>query len=114
MGGTLQRLEFELLVKNPNRFALQIQGLDFTASINGEQLATGDSDQSVTVPAVGEALVDVQVVLGLAQLLSQARKLLTRSEQGPVYYGVSGTVDLENWPSPIPFDVEGEYSSPLK
>lgn len=114
IGGTLQRLEIELLVKNPNRFALQVQGLDFTAFVNGEKLAKGDSDKAVTVPAVGEALLDVQVVLGLAELLSQARKLFTQSKQGPLHYGVSGTVDLENWPSPIPFDVEGEYSNPLQ
>ena len=66
------------------------------------------------IPALGEALLDVQVALGLAGLLSQASKLFTDPEQGPLRYGVSGTVTLENWPIDIPFNVNREISSPLQ
>ena len=114
IGRTVQRLEIGLLVQNPNRFDLHIQELNFTALVNGENFAKGNSSESATVPASSEALLKVQVELGLADLLSQAAKLFTAPEQGPLQYGVSGTVTLENWPTDIPFDVVGEYSNPLQ
>jgi len=114
LGGRLQQLELGLIVENPNRFDLQISGLDFTALINGEKFASGSSDQSVNVPGLGEALLQVEVVLGLTELFSQASKLLSSPNEGPLVYGVTGSVDLENWPSAIPFNVTGEYTSPLQ
>ncbi len=114
LGGTLQQLELGLLIQNPNRFDLQISGVDFTALVNGERFASGSSNQGVNVPGLGEALLEVQVVLGLTELFSQASKLLTSPSEGPLVYGVTGTVDLENWPSSIPFNVDGEYASPLQ
>lgn len=114
LGGTLQQLELGLIIENPNRFDLRISGVDFTALVNGERFASGSSNQGVNVPGLGEALMEVQVTLGLSQLFSQASKLLTSPNEGPLVYGVQGTVDLENWPRAIPFNVDGEYTSPLQ
>lgn len=114
LGGTLQQLELTLLIENPNRFDLQLSGVDFTALVNGERFASGSSDQYVNVPGLGEASIDLQVALGLTQLLSQASKLFTAPNEGPLSYGVTGTVDLENWPTSIPFSVDGEYANPLQ
>ena len=114
IGSSVQRLQIGLLVKNPNRFDLHIQAINFTALVNGEKFAKGDSIRTVKIPALGEALLDVQVALGLAGLLSQASKLFTDPEQGPLRYGVTGTVTLENWPIDIPFNVNREISSPLQ
>jgi len=112
IGSSLQRLEIELLIQNPNRFDLQIQGMNFTALVNGEKLAKGNSEQQVTVPGLGEALLEVQVVLGIEELFSQASKVLTQEEEA-LNYSIGGTVMLENWPSAIPFNVDGEYVNPL-
>jgi len=95
IGSTVQRLQIGLLVENPNRFDLLIQEINFT-------------------PGLGEALLDVQVELGLADLLSQASKLFTSPEQGPLNYGITGTVSLENWPTDIPFNVNRTIDSPLQ
>jgi len=114
IGSTVQRLQLGLLVQNPNRFDLLIQEINFTALVNGEKFASGNSDNSVKIPGLGEALLDVQVELGLADLLSQASKLFTAPDQGPLQYGVTGTVSLENWPTAIPFNVTREISSPLQ
>lgn len=114
LGGALQKLELGLIIENPNRFDLQISGLDFTALINGEKFASGSSNGGAHVPGMGEAFLEVQVALGLSQLFSQASKLLSAADEGPLVYGVTGTVDLENWPSPIPFNVEREFISPLQ
>jgi len=112
IGSSLQRLEIELLIQNPNRFDLQIQGMNFTALVNGKKLAKGNSEQQVTVPGLGEALLEVQVVLGIEELFSQAAKVLTEEEEA-LNYSIGGTVTLENWPSAIPFNVDGEYANPL-
>jgi len=114
IGGAVQQLELGLIIENPNRFDLRISGVDFTALINGEKFASGSSDQGVNVPGLGEALIQVQVALGISQLFSQAAKLLSSPNDGPLIYGVTGTVDLENWPASIPFRVDGEYASPLQ
>jgi len=111
--GSAQRLEIELLIENPNRFDLPIQSVDFTAFVNREKLAKGASDQFVNVPALGQARIEVQVVLGLEELFSQATRVLTEPDSS-VNYSVDGTVSLENWPSAIPFNVDGEYENPLK
>jgi len=112
LGGAIQQLELALLIQNPNRFDLQIQGLNFTTFVNKEKLAKGSSDQPVIVPGLGEALLEVQVLLGITELLSQASKLITDSDT-PLEYSIGGTVNLENWPSAIPFNIGGEYVSPL-
>ncbi len=114
IGGTLQRMQVELLVKNPNRFSIYLQGLDFTAFVNDERLAKGGSDQAMTIPAVGESLVNVQLTLGLVDMLSQASKLFLQPEARPLLYRISGTVNLEGWPAPIPFNTNGEYNNPLQ
>ena len=114
IGSTVQRLQIGLLVENPNRFDLLIQEINFTALVNGEKFARGNSDNSVKIPGLGEALLDVQVELGLVDLLSQASKLFTSPEQGPLNYGITGTVSLENWPTDIPFNVNRTIDSPLQ
>ena len=114
IGSTVQRLQIGLLVQNPNRFDLLIQTINFTALVNGEKFAKGNSDQFVKIPALGESLLDVEVELGLADLFSQAAKLFAAPEQGPIQYGITGTVTLENWPTAIPFNVSREISNPLQ
>lgn len=114
IGGAVQQLELGLIIENPNRFDLRISGVDFTALVNGERFASGSSNQSVIVPSLSEALMEVQVALGFSQLFSQAAKLLAAPNNGPIVYGVQGTVELENWPTAIPFNVEGEYASPFQ
>lgn len=114
IGSTVQKLQIGLSIQNPNRFDLHIQEVNFTALVNGEKFAKGNSNQTVLIPGLGEALLDVQVELGILDLLSQASKLLTDPDQSPLQYGVKGTVALENWPTDIPFNVTREISSPLQ
>jgi len=114
IGSAVQSLQIGLSVENPNRFDLNIQEINFTALVSGEKFARGNSNQAVKIPALGEALLDVEVELGLTDLLSQASKWFTSSEKGPIQYGITGAVTLENWPNDIPFNVSREISSPLQ
>lgn len=105
---TQQRLAFTLQVHNPNTYDLPLQSLDFVASLAGNKIATGKSDQEVTLPANGEATVEVVVEARVDKLISQFQSMLSATSIN-LEYGVKGHVKLANWPTRIPFDVVGEY-----
>ena len=108
---TRQRLEFRLLVENPNDYELPLRSLDFVAQLGGERIAAGRSDERVTIPAKGEAVIEVDVVAGVGRLFSRMREMLERKELD-LDYDVRGSVRLDNWPARIPFDVAGVIENP--
>lgn len=54
-----QRMQVDLRVRNPNDFALEIDGVRFDLDLNGERFARGIGDEHVTVPRLGEARISV-------------------------------------------------------
>lgn len=107
-----QRLAVTLNVINPNSFDLNLQGVDITATLAGEPVATGSSDNSVTIPADGEQTLELVVTAGLDVALARLRTMLSNRQTG-LDYGVSGTVRLSDWPVPIPFQSDGRLDNPL-
>ena len=108
---TRQRLAFTLDVKNPNPYDLPLESLDFVATFAGEKLATGESKDKVTLPANGKAVVEVEVTAALGTLLDNFQSMLNSGDIN-LQYGVTGNVKLANWPTRIPFDVDGELEAP--
>lgn len=106
-----QRINFTLRVSNPNSYDLPLRSLDFIASFAGDDIAKGVSDEAVTIPAKGEALVDIEVLAGLGKLLGQI-KSMAKTKEFDLNYGVKGSVKLDNWPARIPFDVTGVLEQP--
>ena len=84
---SLQLLEQQFVVrvrvKNPNALSIPLEGLSYKLSLNGEDFAHGDSDESVTVPAHGEATVGLPVTTslhsGVPKLLQQFRRAIAAS-----------------------------------
>ena len=107
-----QRLRFTLRVENPNGFDLPLEGLDFVATLGGDRVARGSSDEEVLIPARGEAEVSVDVTAGIDSVVDRLRAMV-RNRTIDLDYAVAGTVELANWPRPIPFDVEGIVDNPL-
>ena len=107
-----QEVNLRLKVENPNSFDLPLQWLSFTVNVEGNELAKGKSDQAVTVPASGEALLDISVsssrlfkfVFGYIQQLAQGKTATG--------YSVTGVLKLANWPRRIPFDIDGVLEAP--
>lgn len=111
-----QKLLFTLKVKNPNAYDLPMKSLSFIASLAGEDVATGSSTGRVTIPANGEALVDISVVAGLKNLVKQL-KSITNSANGNDFnldYGVKGVLRLSNWPTAIPFNHSGDAAPKIR
>jgi len=108
---TTQTIGLSLRVANPNDFDLPMQSLTFIANFSGQQFAKGHSVNNVTIPANGEALLDVEVDAGLLKLADQIKSMLD-TDNAELNYDVSGVVKLANWPKAIPFNVEGEIEDP--
>jgi len=107
-----QEVHLRLKVDNPNNFQLPLQVLTFNVNVEGVELANGSSDQAVTIPANGDALLDVSVSSSrlfkfVFDYLAGVSKGKTETE-----YTVAGFVKLSNWPQRIPFDVDGVFDTP--
>lgn len=106
-----QKLAFTLNVENPNDYDLPLKGLDFIASFGGNEIAKGNSSQEVTLPAKGSAQMDVTVEASLNDVMNRFSSML-KSDSLELSYGITGTVKLANWPTKIPFNVDGELEAP--
>jgi LEA14-like dessication related protein len=105
-----QRLKVRLHVHNPNDRDLPIKGIEYSIEVMGQPAATGQSDASFVVPALGEAEFDMSVSTNLAgtllQLLSRGSNALAQE----VPYRLTGKVELsEGWLRSIPFDQHGSF-----
>jgi len=103
---TEQKLRFTLKVINPNNFALPVESIDFKARFNGSDIANGKSKQAVSIPANSDGELTLDVTAGLDRLVSTLKTLLEGATLN-LDYELAGTVKIENWPTPIPFDVVG-------
>ena len=103
-----QRYALQLRIINPNDADMPINGLSYTIEINQREFAYGVSRQAVTIPAYGEAVLEVEVV---SSLLGMLRQLQSLQEDKPAVldYRLSGKLGLANSPVRLPF----EYSSEL-
>jgi LEA14-like dessication related protein len=104
-----QHYALRLRILNPNDVALPVSGIDYSIEINRQQFAYGVSRQSVQIPAHGEALLDVEVVSRLLNVLRQAQQLAEQGS-GVIGYRVSGRLSLERSPVRVPFDYSGQLN----
>jgi LEA14-like dessication related protein len=104
-----QHYALQLRILNPNDVALPVSGIDYNIEINRQPFAFGVSHQSMQIPAHGEALLNVEVVSLLLNVLRQAQQL---AEQGGrvIEYRVSGRLSLEHSPVRVPFDYSGRLN----
>jgi LEA14-like dessication related protein len=109
MGLLEQRYGLQLRILNPNDTAIPLEGLSYTLEINGREFAYGVSRQSVSIPAYGEALLDVDVVSNLLNVLQQVQEMGTE-KRGSLNYRLSGKMNLASRVASLPFDYQGELN----
>lgn len=88
-----QRFQIDLRIGNPNDFALPLDGLTFDLDVNGADFASGFSNQSVTVPRLGEAVLSVTASTTLVDLVQQ---MVLLAERGDLTYRVHGVAYLDS------------------
>ena len=102
-----QRYRLRLRVQNPNREAIEIEGIDFKVALNDRPFAQGVGRPESVVPGFGEALIEVVVVSTLIGLIDQLRALEQRQGE-PLNYRINGRLSLSGTPFSIPFERSGE------
>ena len=98
MGLLEQRYGLQLRILNPNDKEIPVKGLSYSIEINGHEFAYGVSRQPVTIPPFSEALLDVEVVSNLLNILQQFQEM---SGENSLKYRLRGK---------LPFNVEGELT----
>jgi LEA14-like dessication related protein len=109
MGVLEQRYGLQLRILNPNDTALAVAGMQYSLQINDREFAYGVSRQPVTIPAYGEAMLDVDVVSNLLSVLQQLQEANTGKRES-LKYRLSGSLSLENRLGKLPFDYSGELN----
>lgn len=103
-----QQLRVRMHVENPNDRSLPIQGLSYTVYLGGQQFATGVSDASFTVPALGSADFNMDVTANAAGALFA---LLNQPRGQGIDYRMKGRVELTHgWLRSIPFEESGTFT----
>jgi len=99
-----QTYSLKLRVQNPNPMDISTDGLSCDIEINGKPFARGVSNESVTIPRLGEAMVTVQAVSDLSGLIQQMRGIEGAATSG-LRYRLSGR--FFSGDKPFPFDYSG-------
>lgn len=99
-----QNIELELRLRNPNNFSLPLDALTYNLDLNGAPFVRGRSDESVTIPALGDVLYPIKASTSVLDLLQQAFNLSTSG----MAYRVSGIAYLGRiFPQGVPYDKSG-------
>lgn len=106
-----QRFILKLRIQNPNDVALHINGITFDAELNRVAFAKGLSDKIVTVPRLGETVMEVQATSTLGMVWKQLGEL-HKSSRDKIDYRLSGRLFLQGLGS-IPFEQKGDVSLPI-
>ena len=109
-GGNLfeQRFRVDLRVSNANNFDIPLDGMSFEMAVNGAHFATGLSNEAVTIPRLGSAVVVVKATAGSADLF---RNLLIVAQQGRIDYRIKGTALIGGTvQDTVPFERDGKLS----
>lgn len=104
-----QTFAIKLRVQNPNAFDIPVHGLNYALELNGSEVAHGVNNQSVTFPALGEQIVEVNATTNLSSLLTQLGELANNGMNAN--YRLRGNFRAGsglNSVIPIPFDQRGE------
>jgi LEA14-like dessication related protein len=102
-----QRYGLQLRILNPNATEIPIKGLSYSLEINGREFAYGVSQQSVSIPSYGEALVDVDVISNFLNMLQELQENSEETHRN-LKYRLFGNIALADSSRNLPFDYQGE------
>jgi LEA14-like dessication related protein len=107
-----QVFDVQLRVQNPNDAELAINGLAFDIELNDVTFASGLSNERMTVPRFGSAVIKAEAVSGITGILKQIMEMQKSSFPG-IRYRITGKVYLGTLPYRISFEEKGELKLPI-
>ncbi|MGD2138462.1 MAG: LEA type 2 family protein [Gammaproteobacteria bacterium] len=105
-----QRFMLELRIFNPNRVALPVEGLSYALEINQREFAYGVSQQEVSIPPYGEALLQVVVFSNLLNVIRQLQQLDDSTAGSGLEYRLHGKIGVADVHRKLPFDYSGKLA----
>jgi LEA14-like dessication related protein len=105
-----QRYALKVRVLNPNDVEIAFDGALFDLEVNDVAFAKGVSNQKSVIPRFGEAVIDVQAVSGLQNILMQINELL-KGERTTLTYRIKGRLHTGGF-GYTRFDSSGEIALP--
>ena len=111
-GGSINpTFEIGLRVVNPNSIPLNLKGMSYTASIEGNKIFSGVANQLPILPAYGEEEIKLNVQ---ADLFAGIRLLadLMQPRTTPIVYTLKVKLDVGIFALPIRITREGNLSIP--
>jgi LEA14-like dessication related protein len=103
-----QRFALQLRIMNPNDVEIPVEGLSYALEINQREFAYGVSQQAVSIPPYGEALLRVEVVSNLLNVMRQLQQMSDSPKDGGLEYRLRGKIGLAGLRGGLPFDYAGK------
>jgi LEA14-like dessication related protein len=105
-----QRLRLDVRLRNPNDFQLDVERLLFDLEVNDRELGKGWTTESFDVPAFGEAVVPVTIVVPTSDLIERIIELGTTQR---LDYRLRGEARLSDRAfGAVPFEQDGNFALP--
>jgi LEA14-like dessication related protein len=105
-----QRLRVDVRLRNPNDFALDVERVLFDLEVNDHGLGKAWTTDAFDVPAFGEAVVPVTVVVPTSDLLE---RIMDFSMTQRLDYRLKGEVKLNNMAfGTLAFEQTGNFALP--
>ncbi len=97
-------------IDNPNDVRLSARGLSYQLLVSGNQLVSGQDDQSISVPAFGSETIELPVRLSYFGLIETLPEIL---RTGSADYTVKGNIKTSIFNHAIPFTKNGDFKFPF-
>jgi len=107
--GMAPRFEIGLHVTNPNRMAIELEGLSYTVNIEGHQILTGVENELPVIEGYGEGNVTLTATADLFNSISLISDLM-RQPRDTFTYEFVARLDLGGIYSDIPVEKKGQVS----
>lgn len=109
LGLLKQKYKLTLQLDNPNPFPLPINRLNYQLYLNDKRFTEGDSEQAITVPALGEATVALSFTSNVLHIVEQWQDWQAILGQ-ELQYRLVGGIQLVHSTPTIPFEYQDKIS----
>lgn len=100
------KLKLTLGLKNPNAFAMKMDGLEYTAQLGDVKLAQGNASMNTALGANGRSMMDLGLNLNFLELGRSARTLLSGSS-APCRFTGNMLMNTPSGTQKLPFQFDG-------
>lgn len=104
---TEQNYKLKLSLNNPNPFPLPLIGMDYQLLLNDKEFTQGTTNQPVTIPALGEQTIEINVISNLMKIIGEWHDISSVLNR-QLNYRILGNMNILNSTFKIPFQYRGD------